>query len=357
MNNDTSLLWRRLRDADIVAGDCPEKQQDSSPWYIRVMLGITGWLAALFLLGFVAVGLQFIIENKALATIFGALVMVVAFALFRKGSNEFIEQFGLVLSLTGQALFLFGIIDAIGWHGPAPWFIGAGLQVIVIFLMANFLQRLLAGYFFIVALSAALSYYGGVSLALAFAALLAVLFWLNEFRWGSLGILLRPAAYGVTISLLQIKGQTVLDEVADLFLRSHGENTFVLPGRLDEVVLGFLLVAVSARIMHRYGTGWTDGRMQLVILLAAAVAAVSFEAPGISVGLTLILLGFGSFNRIVLGLGIASLLLYISAYYYSLETTLLHKSATLAATGGILLLVRLAVSKWLFTGVKEVGHE
>jgi uncharacterized membrane protein len=51
----------------------------------------------------------------------------------------------------------------------------------------------------------------------------------------------------------------------------------------------------------------------------------------------IVLLGFANANRVLAGLGIASLLVYVSSYYYLLDVTLLAKSAVLAATGAALL--------------------
>jgi uncharacterized membrane protein len=57
----------------------------------------------------------------------------------------------------------------------------------------------------------------------------------------------------------------------------------------------------------------------------------------------IVVLGYANGNRVLAGLGIAGLLLYVSAYYYLLELTLLHKSAVLAATGLVLLTARWVV--------------
>lgn len=82
---------------------------------------------------------------------------------------------------------------------------------------------------------------------------------------------------------------------------------------------------------------------------AAAVTVASFEAPGISIALMIVLLGFAHGNRVLAGLGVTALLGCVSAYYYLLETTLLVKSMTLGATGAVLLLAREALARWFLT--------
>jgi uncharacterized membrane protein len=56
----------------------------------------------------------------------------------------------------------------------------------------------------------------------------------------------------------------------------------------------------------------------------------------------IVLLGYAAANRVLAGIGLAALVFYLSAYYYTLEETLLYKSAVLAATGLVLL-----ASRWL----------
>jgi len=60
----------------------------------------------------------------------------------------------------------------------------------------------------------------------------------------------------------------------------------------------------------------------------------------------IVLLGFANGNRVLVGLGIASLLFYVSGYYYLLDATLLVKSGVLAATGAVLIAAR-----WLVLNV------
>ena len=53
-------LWAQLRDGGLVEGDLPEVGDARAPWFVRVMLGIAGWIGALFLLGFVGAGFAFV---------------------------------------------------------------------------------------------------------------------------------------------------------------------------------------------------------------------------------------------------------------------------------------------------------
>ena len=58
-------LWSDLRQAGLVSGGAPPTDEDETPWYVRTMLGVAGWIAALFLLGFVGAGFAFVIKSEA----------------------------------------------------------------------------------------------------------------------------------------------------------------------------------------------------------------------------------------------------------------------------------------------------
>jgi hypothetical protein len=99
----TPQMWQHLRNHGLVDGDMPESSGSASPWYVRVMLGVAGWIGALFLLGFVGAAFAFVMKSMAAAMILGVLCCAVAFSIFRIArENDFASQFGLALSLTGQ---------------------------------------------------------------------------------------------------------------------------------------------------------------------------------------------------------------------------------------------------------------
>ena len=78
---------------------------------------------------------------------------------------------------------------------------------------------------------------------------------------------------------------------------------------------------------------------------AAIVAAASLKVTGLPPALVILLLGFANGNRVLAGFGVLALLAYLSQYYYSLEITLLEKSAVLIATGIALLVLRLLLQR------------
>ena len=74
-------------------------------------------------------------------------------------------------------------------------------------------------------------------------------------------------------------------------------------------------------------------------------ALASLKAPGVGAATAILVLGYANGNRVLAGLGIATLIAYLSHYYYNLEATLLEKSILMMATGAALIAARFALHR------------
>jgi hypothetical protein len=333
-------LWDRLAAARLVAGEMPEAGEGAAPWYVRLMLGVAGWIAALFLLGFIAVGLR--VEGGGAAIAIGMVAIALAFAVLRLASrNDFAAQFGLAVSFAGQALVLFGLWDLAHRNAVGVWLTVAALEAGLVVLIPNYVHRVWSGWAAVTALALALIKMREPYLAPALAGVAVAALWLTEFRWGRLAAMLRPATYGVTLALVMLETHPFFAKWwLGLFMgRSRPQDTLIAPW-VSEVAAGALLAVVAGCLLARAGDGLRRPRVLAALAAAVAVGALSVEAPGIATGLMIVLLGYAAANRVLVGIGLAALLFYLSAYYYMLTETLLYKSAVLAATGLILLAAR-----------------
>lgn len=75
------------------------------------------------------------------------------------------------------------------------------------------------------------------------------------------------------------------------------------------------------------------------------VIASSWAAPGLLLALIVAMLGTAAGNKSFTGAGIAFLALFIAAYFYGIETTMLTKSYTLVGSGAAVLLARWVLLK------------
>jgi Domain of unknown function (DUF4401) len=336
--------WQALREAGLVHGDPPAVPLDS-PWYVRLMLGVAGWIAAGFLLGFVAAGLTWVIKSAMACVVVGLLGSGAAWLLLRKlGHNDFAAQFALAVSLAGQALFAYGVFQLFDWSPDAavPWSLLALQQAALVLVMPSAIHRLWSGFVAAAAVTMVLRAGGAAFLAPAVLLGAGAWAWLNEFRWPRFGQVLRPAAYGVVLALI------FLELAAGLVRPATGFEVDPAGRRLyGQLLNGAVLLCVVWVLLRRSGAA-LPGRTALVVLAGTALLVlVSLEAPGVAASLCLLLLGFAHGNRVLAGLGGAALLLYAGGYYYELDVTLLVKSQVLAATGAVLLTLRWLLLHWL----------
>ena len=329
-------LWAKLAGAGLASGEMP-RQEGHGPWYVRLMLGLAGCIAAAFLIGFVAVGLEFVVQSRPGSVFAGLLMIASAYVLFLTARSDFSAMFGLAVSVAGQALLAYGLFRMLDGLGRAtPWLVMAAIEGALALAMANYIHRLLSAYAAVLMLAAAFALSGAGAIAPALAAAAVAYVWLNELRNPALHARLHPIAYGLTLGLVNVEtfswgGKTFLAAFA-----RPGVVDWARPWMGELLVLATLLFVVW-RLIARAGWEPREPRSMIALGTAALIGAASLKAPGIAAGFIIVLLGFANGNRVLWGLGIAALLLYVSGYYYLLDATLLFKAGVLAASGAVLL--------------------
>jgi len=337
MTTSARELWKQLSDAGVADGDLPDLESISSPWYVRVLLGFSGWLAALFILLFIGAALQFVFRSNTAAFISGVVLLGGSYAMLRKQNGDFIEQLALATSLAGQGLVVYVIFRTSGWTGANTWFLIAVLQILLAGLMPNFIHRVFSAFFAAYSMQYALSYLGAPYLFGGLLMIPVAFIWLNELEYPAFLQPMRAIGYGLVIGLINIKGSALF--ARHWWMHYRGKPPWVQPW-MDEALAGAVILIVVWQLLKRYKIPLTS-RTAIAAFVATIIAfGASFEANGISVGVLIMLLGFAGGNRILLGLGIASLLFFVSSYYYTTDTTLLAKSYTMAITGAVLLALR-----------------
>ena len=342
---ERSEAWARLREARLAQGDMPPAENAGSPWYVRVMLGVAGWIGALFLLGFVGMALAFLFREAIAGMAVGLACCVAAYALLRAyPRHDFLAQFALALSLAGQVLFVFGVMEN-GWGRDesrvARLLIIAAFQAGLAIAMPLFIHRVWSAWMGVTALAMALGELslGAVVTALVSAGAAAV--WLNEFSLARHAAVLRPVAYGLSLALLQFQGFAAWGLGSDL---AHLSSR---PGATSDIVMsaalvGVVLVIVTWRLLARENVALPTRQAAAAITAAVVVALIGMRMPGLAAAAMLVVLGFANGNRTLFGLGFLGLIAFVSSYYYRLDVTLLAKSGYLAAGGLALLVLRQA---------------
>lgn len=343
-----------LKQAGLVEAEAPETDTLESPWFVKVLLGFSGWLASLFLLGFLAIGFQFIFESTASMVTMGGIMIAAAFFLLRLDKNEFFEHVGLAVSLAGQVVLIIAIFDSHSIERTMGWYLAALLQVLLAVVMPNFIHRVFSSFFAAFCFAIAFESTGILYLSDSIIMLAAAMLWLHEFDCPKHMRKVRAMGYGLVLALIQVKG-SALFQAGSLFGHKNEANLALwFQPWMGDVLAGFISLYVVWKLLQRLDHNLAQPISIAALLGTTILVAASVEAPGITIGMLIMLLGFAGSNRVLMGLGIASLLFYISSYYYLLDATLLEKSQTLLIVGLLLLAAR-----WLLLRVmvKHTGAQ
>ena len=346
-----SQLWVTLSEANLVKGDVPNDIEVSSPWYIKILLAFSGWLAAIFIVGFLGALFSRFYNNVPLLTSIGIALIITAFFLLRIKANEFLEHLALALSLAGQVLLVLAITSFFKYDREATvWLLIALVQLPLALFMPNFIHRLFSA--FIASIGFAISFYyfqatvAAPTLYGAFLMLVTALIWLNEFSFPKHIEKLQAIGYGLVLALISLKG-TNLFMHSNLFGMSYykQEPKIWFQPWMGEILFSAVTLFVVWKLLQKCHPKPTSLTVIIALVGTLALSLLSTQAQGLIVGIMVILLGFSASNRVLLGLGIIALLFFISSYYYLLENTLLDKSITLFIVGVMLIIARWIIQR------------
>jgi uncharacterized membrane protein len=339
---DAQNLWLDLKQAALVEGDLPPTGAATAPWFVRVMLGVAGWIGAVFLLFFVGLGLRFVLESAVASMVVGLAACAAAGMLFRlKPDRDFVTQFALAVSLTGQGLVLVALSSWLKHQVSSIALAMAVFQAVLFILVPNFIHRVWATWMGACAVVFALGRWHLQAYGLGLLSGACAWVWLNEFQLVKHGTMPRAGGYGLVLALMSAAGMVAWPAGAWLW-RAGSHRP---PGSDYHLWIGAGLGGVALlwavwRLLIREAVQPTSRTCGPILGAAGILAVATIKAPGLAPAVLILLLGYGNGNRVLSGLGVAALLGYLSFYYYSLESTLLYKSALMAATGLALLAAR-----------------
>jgi uncharacterized membrane protein len=327
------LLLRLEQQGTLTAADrlpiveyASRRQDATSGRLVGVFLGVGAWIAALCSIGFF--GATGLLETEAARLSLGILLLVSAFFLQRLGGNPFVSQLGVAFALAGKICLVAAFADDID---EAAWS-SLAVTALTYPLLRNPIDRF-------VSTAAALAV-GAVWLTieeqgfwLRAVVLLAISGATFLFTREPLRRHLRPLAYALIAS-------------APVMLLVPVAPTVLLPGWFDflpgaserALTAAFALLLIAA-------CAWARGGWQRLLqapggLIVAAIAALALvSTPGILAALTLLVLAFARDDGPLSLLGLLYLGVFLVAYYYQLDVTLLAKSIILTASGVVLLVL------------------
>ncbi|MFN2567216.1 MAG: DUF4401 domain-containing protein [Gemmatimonadaceae bacterium] len=341
------------------------------PWYARVIAGFGAWVATGFLVGFLF--LADIVDEETRAIIVGALLVIGAVLLRRLAAadDEFKRQLALAVSLAGQVLVIVGVMGETKSAATAG-LVALAMSIVLVPLLHDQAHRFMSGLIGSIAAIAAMAdlklawtvtsvatlgdvvVRGSELAALAVVAVTAYV-WRADLRRrsGELAEMLEPVGYGTIVALFGVLLFSSLFAIADDLVRgsqSTRPNAWHL-GPATTAGITAALVALELAIFKERRVKAPSEAFVVAVVASLLLGVLTLSTPGVIAAVTVLTLGFDRRNRILIGIAVAFLVKFSSAYYYSLRMTLLEKSIVLVASGLLLLAARAYVR--LRFGVRE----
>ena len=303
-----------------------------SPWYLRVLLGFAGWIAGIMLVGSFAAAFAALFRNGGGSLFVGIVLCAAAALAFLRLKSDLASQFALAMSMCGQVLIAFSLMD--GWRSGGELKLAislAILQVVLVIVMRNTVHRAASAFFALGALAFAVGKWnhwalGGTLAALAYAELVV-----HESMWRTSKVaeIIRPVMGPLAIAVVAWYIPTEWID-APAYLRG---------GPMLAIGISMALVLLAASASPRATP------MQRVAAVAgtALFCLGAWRLPGAIASALVIGAGFRMGSRETMALGIAGFVAYLCAHYYFMAATLLAKSGSLAIAGAMLLVAAAAI--------------
>lgn len=300
--------------------------KEKDPIILKVLTGISAWVASLFLLGFIIIAIK--PDGSSILSI-GLLLAGFAITLHYTARNAgtFVAQSTLSCMMCGHVMLLFGIVDSVSTHDELLTLsitqtLLCALPIWVMRRSAYQASSLLFAAFFWTCYAVEMNspWLFRLLLAVEVSALAALTLW--RARTNSFGYAL-ALAIGATIFFL------------DWVQSFSWHQRFDEPLWPTSLIMAAFVAAIGAHFLAE-----ADRKQPKVILLFIMLLAMAFlSSPGLLFTVALLILGYGLRDRIFGGLGLIGLPTFIIYFYYSLQVSLLEKSGILFASGIICLLI------------------
>ena len=348
VNPHAQDLWQIFKNENLVSGDLPVSNKPSQLWYVRTMLGFAGWLGALFLMGFVFVGFEFVMDNSAAAFVLGGLFCLAAYGIFRiADDNDFGMQFGIAVSLAGQGMMCIGLFTELERSMEYLFLIAFVVELLLVTWMPNVIHRFLSTLGAILAFSLFLREHTVHDFMLAIISVGFVSIWLSDKIFIKRDFWI-PIAYGFAFALFMFE----IGRMTPIY-SSHWDEHQIWWGNYawwsGLIVQSMVWCGATYFILKRAGMICNQPQCYAAFAASLSICIASYFAPGIASAALILLIGFAVGNYVLFGIGILGLMGFLSHYYYQLQTTLLMKSLVLAIMGIGLLAIRWLVLRYLFS--------
>ncbi len=345
-----------------------------SPWFISLLFGMSGILASLFFIGFLTLMLDNtgLLDSTLAVIIIGALLSIIGGFLFynaRSRHSPFWNGLAFAITLAGQGYIAFALL-ASEIAEPLNIMLLLLVQLLMTIVIPNFIYRLLSATLALSYLFYLLNYYHLSEVSLGLFALITSVAHLQRYTLAAFIPTKWRASFFDISSAIGYASAYVLLLVSVYFIAAEYGNSFDNLDSLDNygkafsynyyLAQGLLTLAslyAAYLILKRYHIKLLSTAGLLISAAIIVLGVISIYVSGLLATSLIIIIATANSQRVLLGLGVIALVVYIFWYYYQLDTSLLVKSASMLVIGIALLLLRWLLIKGHLANIKPSANE
>ena len=344
---------------------------EHTPWFINVLFGFSGIFASLLFIGFLTLILfeTEIFDSIIGLLITGAILSAIGWSLFYNvhlRHSPFWNSLAFAITVAGQAYITFALLTN-EIEQPVNVVILLFIQLFMTIVMPNFIYRLLSAMAMLGCTIYLLNFYHLPELSLGLLALITAVTNLQRYlvlqriphKWRLAAFAISKAlSYASALLLLSISVYFITAEYGGSFdsLDSYGD-TFSYNYYLAQGLLTLASLYAALLILKRYSVKLLSAAGFIITFAIVILGAMSIYVSGLLAASLIIVIAIANSQRVLLGVGVLSLISYVFWYYYQLDTSLLLKSASMLIIGIGLLLMRWLLIKRYFGISKGIRKE
>lgn len=315
-------------------------EQASTPWFVSALIAVSAWLSVIPFLAFIV--LSHLVEEPISAIILGLILLINTVILHNsKGHILFLDQLALALNLTGQVLLTIGIAA----ESKDLVTVCLAILLMEMLLIKMYSDHILRFLSVLIATAAALvliydlKLYLGIHILILLIAIGAIWYWIAEASHLTdkvMASLHQPLAYAFIIAL-----QIILIPSSIL---PNSQLISAVTWWYSSFSLTILLLALEYYILRSNNITFSI-KTYIIFAGTLLIGLLLYQSPGIIASIIVLILGFQRGNRLLIGLAIFFLSIFLISYYYYLDITLLMKSISLMSAGLVLLGLRFILKR------------
>ena len=353
---ESAALWRQLQQAGLVTSEMPTLNPDDQPpaLFLRVLLGASGWLSAVFFCVFIAAFFVGFLAQTSTMWLVGVVLCVLSIGISHMAKIPlFVEPRVFACSLAGQIFVVYGV-----WESSASsQLTAAALLVMELILFASMgisSQRATAVFLACTALLWLLGQHAWLY-ALPVLSAAAAWFWLNRLRFYKGAAYLQPATVGLTLALCTTIFITLLANSTELtWLRlasSNWQSQVWIAAALSSLICLLLAWQLIQRNVQQ------PQLRTIALWVSVGIGLINLKMPGLAPLCLLLCIGVALAHTRLIWLNLFCLAVYLLLYYYSLNNSLLYKSVLLCISGAVLLCIYALLNRYANSlAIEDTAH-